>query len=145
MGRLGISALLVAVAWPLSPLRRVAWVAALALFSHNMFDAVAVAVIPAIGAAWLLPGDRPRRTALGITALGWLALVKFTLLSLIGVVAAVGAGCLVADRRPKRAATLVTALAAATALWWMGAGQQLGGFPCGSGSASTSPQAMRPP
>jgi len=128
VGRLGISALLVAVAWPLSPLRRVAWVAALALFSHNMFDPVAVAVIPAIGAAWLLPGDRPLRTTLGITALGGLALVKFTLLGLIGVVAAVGAGCLVADRRPKRAATLMAALGASTGLWWIGAGQQLGDF-----------------
>jgi hypothetical protein len=67
VGRLAISALLVAVVWSLPPIRRVAWVAALALFSHNMFDAVAVASF-LHGQAWF-PDGRPIRMAIGVAVL----------------------------------------------------------------------------
>ena len=103
IGRLAIAAAWVAITAPLSLVRRLGLVAALAFFSHNMFDATAVVLIPAIAAWGFIRQSSAARGGAAAAALAALALVKFTLLVLVTATSAIIVSIMLLDRKPWRA------------------------------------------
>jgi hypothetical protein len=128
IGRLTIAAMWVGLAAPLSLVRRLGLVAALALFSHNMFDATAVALIPAIVAAWLVRGRSLASASAAVAALAALALVKFTLLILVAATIGILVPIMLLDRKPWRTLYVAAGVMGATVIWWIAAGQHIGDF-----------------
>lgn len=124
-GRLALTGVLVALAWPLPALRGLIWVVALGVLGAGMVDAVVLVATAGLLGAWVLPEGRPIRTTLGLVLVGAAALVKITMfaLALGGVVLMAIAA--VADRRPARAAWIVAGWTLSVVGWWLLAGQSL--------------------
>lgn len=129
MGRLAIAAVLVALAWPLPVMRRLIWLATLFVMGIGWFDVLALVAVAGLLTTWLLPPDRPVRTALAIALIGAASLIKLTLMTMAIAGMVLMAAAALAERRPTRAAVIAAGIPLSILTWWMLAGQSLWNLP----------------
>lgn len=126
--RFALACLLGGIAWSLPRPSRILWCATLLVGGDSLFDAVILALVVALALLWMTPETPRWRVLVAITALGALAVVKFT--TMVLVAGATGVASMVAglEGRPRRALLVAAGVPAAIVTWWLLAGQHLADF-----------------
>jgi hypothetical protein len=110
----------------LRPVLRVAFLAVVAMLGSAYDDPTQMAFIGIVAFAWLLPEKSTRaRILLGGLVLGWLSLMKFSLLVLASLSVATVAAIVALQSRRTRAIGIIVSYACALLLLWLVAGQRL--------------------